>query len=175
MSAIVLTVETDVRLNADGKPNRREQAKTQTRAHILDAARFLFSHVGFFETGIRDVAARAGRTTGAVFANVEDKDQLWRDAMGGPAPSTDLAYEVAMVLAERPGCDWLLRKQGEAYVAALVSPGWSPMRADGVNAAGKGLCPASALRAARVEASRLLGEAGDPAAFAQPIQAGGRA
>lgn len=164
-----------VRMTRHGAPHRRDQAKAKTRAQILDAARFLFSHVGFFETSIRDVAARSERTIGAIFANVEHKDQLWREAMGGPAPSTDLAYEVAMVLAERPGFDWLLRKQGETYIAALVSPGWSPCRADGVNAAGKGLCPASALRAARVEASRLLGEAGNPAAFAQPIQAGGRA
>lgn len=75
-SAIEVASETDVRV-----PTRRALAKQQTRAKVLSAARRLFSEAGYEGATIRDIAAEAGMSTGAVFANFTDKSDLFREIM----------------------------------------------------------------------------------------------
>jgi AcrR family transcriptional regulator len=60
-------------------PTRRALAKQQTRVKVLAAARRLFSEQGYEGATIRDIAAEAGMSTGAVFANFTDKSDLFRD------------------------------------------------------------------------------------------------
>lgn len=60
-------------------PTRRALAKQQTRAKVISAARRLFSEQGYEGATIRDIAAAAGMSTGAVFANFSDKSDLFRD------------------------------------------------------------------------------------------------
>ncbi len=62
-------------------PTRRTLAKQQTRAKVLAAARRLFSEQGYEGATIRDIAAAAGMSTGAVFANFTDKSDLFREIM----------------------------------------------------------------------------------------------
>jgi len=62
-------------------PTRRALAKQQTRAKVLAAARRLFSEHGYEGATIRDIAAEAGMSTGAVFANFSDKSDLFREIM----------------------------------------------------------------------------------------------
>src|SRR3954447_16599249 len=62
-------------------PTRRTLAKQQTRAKVLAAARRLFSEEGYEGATIRDIAAAAGMSTGAVFANFSDKSDLFREIM----------------------------------------------------------------------------------------------
>lgn len=62
-------------------PTRRALAKQQTRAKVLSAARRLFSEQGYEGATIRDIAAEAGMSTGAVFANFTDKSDLFREIM----------------------------------------------------------------------------------------------
>lgn len=66
--------------------NRRQAAKVRTRERILTAARTLFEHYPYAGVTIRGVAATAGMSTGAVFATVKDKADLWRVAMGCEPP-----------------------------------------------------------------------------------------
>ncbi len=68
--------ETSVRM-----PTRRAMAKQKTRAKVLAAARELFSTEGYEGATIRDIAAAAGMSTGAVFANFADKSELFREIM----------------------------------------------------------------------------------------------
>ncbi|MDP3749174.1 MAG: TetR/AcrR family transcriptional regulator [Phenylobacterium sp.] len=75
-STIEATGETEVRV-----PTRRALAKQQTRAKVLAAARRLFSEAGYEGATIRDIAAEAGMSTGAVFANFTDKSDLFREIM----------------------------------------------------------------------------------------------
>lgn len=73
----------------DGAPklNRRQIAKAQTRAKVLNAARVLWAPAGSYEAvGIREIATAAGMSTGAVFANFASKADLWREAMGFEPP-----------------------------------------------------------------------------------------
>jgi len=62
-------------------PTRRAIAKQQTRLKVLAAARRLFSEQGYEGATIRDIAAEAGMSTGAVFANFSDKSDLFREIM----------------------------------------------------------------------------------------------
>src|SRR6202008_733417 len=62
-------------------PTRRALAKLQTRNKVLAAARKLFSEHGYEGATIRDIAAAAGMSTGAVFANFSDKSDLFREIM----------------------------------------------------------------------------------------------
>ena len=62
-------------------PTRRALAKQQTRLKVLAAARRLFTEEGYEGATIRDIAAAAGMSTGAVFANFSDKSDLFREIM----------------------------------------------------------------------------------------------
>ena len=75
-SNIEVAGEAEVRV-----PTRRALAKQQTRAKVLAAARHLFSEAGYEGATIRDIAAEAGMSTGAVFANFTDKSDLFREIM----------------------------------------------------------------------------------------------
>ena len=75
-SNIEVAGETQVRV-----PTRRALAKQQTRTQVLAAARRLFSEAGYEGATIRDIAAEAGMSTGAVFANFTDKSDLFREIM----------------------------------------------------------------------------------------------
>src|SRR5258708_32932681 len=72
--------------NKTKAPTRRALAKQQTRAKVLAAARRLFSEQGYEGATIRDIAAAAGMSTRAVFANFSDKADLFGEIM-----MTDLA------------------------------------------------------------------------------------
>ena len=61
--------------------NRRSLSKQQTREKVLTSARRLFSAFGYEGATIRDIAAGAGMSTGAVFANFKDKTHLFREIM----------------------------------------------------------------------------------------------
>lgn len=66
--------------------NRRQAAKVRTRQKVLDAARSLFAERGYEPATIRDIAKGAGMSTGAVFANFQDKAELFEAVL-----SEDLA------------------------------------------------------------------------------------
>jgi AcrR family transcriptional regulator len=115
-------------------PTRRALAKQQTRAKVLAAARRLFSEQGYEGATIRDIAAAAGMSTGAVFANFTDKSDLFREIM-----LTDMAaLAEAMTEAAAGGNgveDALLKIFAAGYrfyqtqlplARAAFSVGWSP-------------------------------------------------
>jgi AcrR family transcriptional regulator len=56
---------------------RQEQRSERSRAAILEAALELFSHRGYGATSVRDIAGRAGVSTGAVYHQFPDKDALF--------------------------------------------------------------------------------------------------
>jgi len=56
---------------------RRALAKQHTRRLLLDAAKRLFNERGYEAATVRDIAAAAGLSTGAVFASFADKADLF--------------------------------------------------------------------------------------------------
>lgn len=135
--------------------NRRQVSKELTAHRVVAAARFAFTNTGYFASTVRDIADRAGTSTGAIFSNVEGKEALWRLAMGGPPPSLDLAEEVALIEAQRPDWVYIFRKAPDGrYLATLSPDNLNPLHNSGPVATGQGDSPASALHAARLQADR---------------------
>lgn len=115
-------------------PTRRTLAKQQTRAKVLAAARRLFSEEGYEGATIRDIAAAAGMSTGAVFANFTDKSDLFREIMLADMVALGEAMREAAERAK--GVDDALLKMFSAGYAfyksqmplarAAFSVGWTP-------------------------------------------------
>jgi AcrR family transcriptional regulator len=115
-------------------PTRRAIAKQQTRSRVLAAARKLFAEHGYERATIRDIAAAAQMSTGAVFANFADKSDLFHEIM-----RTDVGKvraDMLKVAAEgRDVADALVRMFEVGYrfylpqlplARAAFSVAWSP-------------------------------------------------
>lgn len=66
--------------NREDKPlpvGNRAQSKERNRRKILDSAVTLFRERGFEAATLRDIARGAGLSTGALFANFSDKNQIF--------------------------------------------------------------------------------------------------
>jgi AcrR family transcriptional regulator len=63
------------------RPTKRAEAKQRTRQRVMAAAREMFVSRGFEESTIRDIAAAADLSTGAVFASFADKNELFDAVM----------------------------------------------------------------------------------------------
>ncbi len=77
MSHTALTADLQTPDTDAPRLNRRQAAKVRTRQKVLDAARSLFAERGYEPATIRDIAKGAGMSTGAVFANFQDKAELF--------------------------------------------------------------------------------------------------
>jgi len=56
----------------------RQNRSEHSRRHVLDAALNLFSHQGYRATTMREIADKAGVSTGNVYHHFEDKEQIFR-------------------------------------------------------------------------------------------------
>src|ERR1700748_2039468 len=69
-------------LSAEAQPlTRRAVAKLKTRQSLLAAGKQLFSERGYEAATVRDIAAAAGMSTRAVFANFADKADLFSEIL----------------------------------------------------------------------------------------------
>lgn len=69
-------------LKSGARPlTRRALAKQRTREKVLEAAKRLFMERGYEGATIRDIAAGAGMSTGAVFASFTDKAELFNEVI----------------------------------------------------------------------------------------------
>ena len=64
-------------LNAAPTPTKRSVGKAKTREKISHAAKAMFMSHGFDGANLRAIAAEAGLSTGALFANFENKADLF--------------------------------------------------------------------------------------------------
>jgi AcrR family transcriptional regulator len=80
-----------------GKP--KGDKRQRTRAALLEAARALIREKGYERTTIEEVAKRAGMTTGAIYGNFKNRDELfialglqyWAPIVPKVAPGATLA------------------------------------------------------------------------------------
>ena len=63
--------------NAAPAPSKRSVGKARTREKILRSAKAMFMSQGFEGANLRAIAAEAGLSTGALFANFENKADLF--------------------------------------------------------------------------------------------------
>jgi AcrR family transcriptional regulator len=110
--------DTVATLAVEPRLNRRQAAKIRTRQKVLDAARSLFAERGYEPATIRDIAKGAGMSTGAVFANFQDKAELFEAVL--TEDMTRLAEVVeAAAPAGEPGRPRLLRALPAGYQSSL--------------------------------------------------------
>jgi AcrR family transcriptional regulator len=65
----------DTGRSARHKPKGDKRQRTRTA--LLEAARTLIREKGYEQTRLEDVAARAGMTTGAIYGNFKNRDELF--------------------------------------------------------------------------------------------------
>lgn len=87
--------------------------RQRTRAALLEAARELIREKGYERTTLQDVAARAGMTSGAIYGNFRNRDDLFI-ALGQ-------AYWAPVRPKIRPDSTFAekMRALSEAYVASI--------------------------------------------------------
>jgi len=86
--------------------------RARTRATLLDAARELIREQGYERTTLREVARRAGMTSGAIYGNFRDRDELFmaladaywppltpQFATGADVPEMMRAFAAALIAA----------------------------------------------------------------------------
>jgi AcrR family transcriptional regulator len=63
----------------DASPRRKRKGdkRVRTRAALLEAARALIREIGYERTTLEKVATRAGMTTGAIYGNFRNRDELF--------------------------------------------------------------------------------------------------
>lgn len=57
---------------------QREEKSERSRRAVLDAALHLFSHQGYRATAVREIAERAGVSTGNLYHHFPDKESIFR-------------------------------------------------------------------------------------------------
>ena len=84
----------------ESKPrvNRRQVAKARTRIKVLEAARNLFAERGYDAATIRDIAKGAGMSTGAVFANFQDKAELFEAVFSDEMAALSEAFTAGVAI-----------------------------------------------------------------------------
>jgi AcrR family transcriptional regulator len=99
----------------DGSARRKPKGdkRVRTRAALLEAARVLVREKGYDRTTLEEVAQRAGMTTGAIYGNFKNRDELFV-ALGQ-------AYWASIEPRVRPGATFaeVMRAIAEATVAIL--------------------------------------------------------
>src|ERR1700742_3752963 len=97
--------------------SRRRQPKgdkrDRTRAKLLEAARSLIREKGHENTTLEDIAERAGMTTGAIYGNFKNRDELF--------VSLGHAYWPPIKPQVKPGASFpeIMRAMADATIAAI--------------------------------------------------------
>ncbi|WP_326560275.1 TetR/AcrR family transcriptional regulator [Micromonospora sp. NBC_01796] len=99
----------------------RAQQQQRTRQHLLDAAETLFGERGIHRTSLDEVAAEAGLTKGAIYANFEGKTGLVAAILERRLTDDHPAYPGTDVDADVSYDGWL-RQLGADYDANLPLP-----------------------------------------------------
>ena len=83
---------------APRQPGVRAAGKARSRQSLLDAAKRLFMERGYEGATVREIAAAAGLSTGAVFASFSDKSDLFNEVL-----LVDLEEQVAQMRSAAEG------------------------------------------------------------------------
>jgi AcrR family transcriptional regulator len=98
-----------------GNPRRRPKGdkRARTRTKLLEAARELTRQKGYEHTTMEDIAHRAGMTTGAIYSNFRNRDELFI--------ALSEAYWPPIKPSVTPGSGFseILRALAEATIAAV--------------------------------------------------------
>ena len=113
--------------------NRRQAAKARTRQRVFDSAETLFNDVGFDRATIRAIAKGAGMSTGAVFANFQDKTALYVAVFGHPPLTPERGRELVVTLRLAQGAlEAFAEEEGVPELLADIRAALPPLPDKGV-------------------------------------------
>ncbi|MEG2311898.1 TetR/AcrR family transcriptional regulator [Brevundimonas sp.] len=98
MTDTVVVAAATTETEAKPRVNRRQVAKARTRIKVLEAARNLFAERGYDAATIRDIAKGAGMSTGAVFANFQDKAELFEAVFSDEMAALSEAFTAGVAI-----------------------------------------------------------------------------
>ncbi|MCP5026072.1 MAG: TetR/AcrR family transcriptional regulator [Actinomycetia bacterium] len=84
------------------------------RTHILNAARTVFADRGSLDAGMREIATRAGCTTGAIYSVFSGKEDIYAVLLGQSLD--DLTAAVSIASARHPDAVTSLRAAASAFL-----------------------------------------------------------
>src|SRR5581483_7478387 len=98
---------------ASARSRPKGDKRQRTRTKLLEAARSLIREKGYERTTLEDIAERAGMTTGAIYGNFRNRDDLFI-ALGQ-------TYWAAVKPRVKPGASFaeIMQAMAEATIAAL--------------------------------------------------------
>ena len=101
--------------NSENSRRRRPKGdkRDRTRTQLLEAARSLIREKGYERTTLEDIAERAGMTTGAIYGNFKNRDELFI--------SLGLAYWPPIKPQVKPGSSFaaIMSAMADATIAAI--------------------------------------------------------
>jgi AcrR family transcriptional regulator len=97
-------------VNEPGLPARqrltRAEAKERTRQRLLDSAARIFAQKGFGGASLEEIAETAGYSTGAVYANFDNKEQLFMEVVAARrSRATSRRVEAVAGILDDDGAD----------------------------------------------------------------------
>jgi len=103
-------------------PNKHQQRTEHTRQKLLDAGLRVFARDGFEAARIEDIAAAAGHTRGAFYANFETKEDLFLVLLEQQAVKR--VAELHAVFERRRSPEEALKALRGLYVKRADDPRW---------------------------------------------------
>jgi AcrR family transcriptional regulator len=109
----------------------RAERQARTRQALLEAAREAFLEHGYDGASLAAIAADAGATTGAIYANFNGKDDLFFAVLDARAEDSRRRQEAASLTQEkledgiRAAARMLLNEEEDARWARLVAAYWA--------------------------------------------------
>lgn len=97
---------------------RRDREKVQTRRRILEAARELFTKVGYAQTSMRRIADAIGYTATAIYHHFHDKDALLNELCANDFRALNNALRL---MDQIPDPITRMRLMGQNYVIFALS------------------------------------------------------
>lgn len=94
-------------------PKPKGDKRDRTRAKLLEAARSLIREKGYEHTTLENIAEKAGMTTGAIYGNFKNRDELFI--------SLGQAYWAPIKPQVKPGASFaeIMRAMADATIAAI--------------------------------------------------------
>lgn len=104
----------------------RAEQKAQTRARLIGAARRVFARRGYHGARLEEIAAEAGYTQGAIYANFDGKEALFLAVLDEHVKDRLRAVEDALASARTPA--ERIRAGADNWMAFLrEDPDWYPL------------------------------------------------
>ena len=110
-------------MNPSPRGQPKGDKRERTRAALLEAARALIREKGYERTTLDEVARRAGMTTGAIYGNFKNRDELFI-ALGQ-------TYWAPIGPKVKPGATFAEAMHAIAKPRSQQSPSARPSRSDG--------------------------------------------